>query len=147
MAAFAPEQSSSLIPADVPWQRVLDAFLNSALDSPASVTAYRRQCVKALDRLGVRSLAELDGELLGRYRAEVLADPDLVRSQFVWRETPGAPARPADFSLRQSDFSGRGIATDGRLDFCFRGMANAVPLQLEEITPSGETEDVLKQLP
>jgi len=78
VAVFAPEPSASLIPADVPWERVLDAYLNTALDSPESVRAYRRQCTKALRRIGVFSLTELTGELLAEYRAEVTGTPSLA---------------------------------------------------------------------
>lgn len=37
-----------LTPSEVPEQRVLDTYLNTALDSPASYQAYRRQCEFAL---------------------------------------------------------------------------------------------------
>jgi integrase/recombinase XerC len=79
--ALPPQASESgLIPLGVPWQRILDAFLNTALDSPASVLAYRRQCAHALLRMGVTSLTELSGELLGQYRAEVVGNPNLAPS-------------------------------------------------------------------
>ncbi|HUY09831.1 MAG TPA: hypothetical protein VMW80_10375, partial [Candidatus Dormibacteraeota bacterium] len=78
LAVFAPEPSTSLIPADVPWERVLDAYLNTALDSPASVRAYRRQCEKGLRRMGVFSLDQISGELLAAYRVEITGDPRLA---------------------------------------------------------------------
>ena len=77
-AAKLTSTAVGLLPVATGWQRVLDAYLNTALDSPHSVRVYRRQCSKALERLGVVSLAELTGELLGRYRAEVVGNSKLA---------------------------------------------------------------------
>lgn len=74
---FAAEIGARIEPQAVPWQRVLDAYLNSELDSPHSVAAYRGDCERALRRIGVWSLTELSGEVLSQYRAEVVADPSI----------------------------------------------------------------------
>ncbi|HUY25426.1 MAG TPA: tyrosine-type recombinase/integrase [Candidatus Saccharimonadales bacterium] len=90
-----------LIPAAVPWERILEAFLNTHLDSPVSVRSYRHQCSRGLQSIGVTSLDQLTGELLGEYRAEVIGDPtkapaskasalDTLRSFLKWAGEFGA---------------------------------------------------------
>ncbi len=57
---------------------MLESFLRTQLDSPHSVRAYPRYCTRALDWLEVRSLSEVNCEMLGEYRHHLMTDPALA---------------------------------------------------------------------
>jgi len=51
-----------------PWTRVVDTFLEAAIDSPNTRRAYRRHLYDALGWMGCATLAELHGASLTAYR-------------------------------------------------------------------------------
>jgi integrase/recombinase XerC len=104
LAPLAPSEGPfSPIIAGTSWEAVLTAYLNAAVDSPNTVRAYRRHCTMACQRMGIATLAELNGAMLAAYRAEVAGNPALgpasqalalyaVRSFLKWAGILGAHA-------------------------------------------------------
>jgi hypothetical protein len=66
------------------WEEVLTAYPNAAVDSPNTVRAYRRHCTMACQRMGIRSLAELNGAMLAAYRQRSLVIPGWVQPPRRW---------------------------------------------------------------
>ena len=73
----APGSQVRAIALDTPWQTILEAFLNAAVDTANTRRAYQRVCSEGCEWLGIGSLAELNGAKLSAYRAQVLARVDL----------------------------------------------------------------------
>jgi site-specific recombinase XerD len=58
---------------ETPWEKVLQVYLDAAIDSAGTRRAYRRHIVDAMTALGVASLLDISGADLAAYKAAVLA--------------------------------------------------------------------------
>jgi site-specific recombinase XerD len=81
IARIDQRAAGELEPAAVTWQRALELFLNARADSPHTRRAYRRQVTQAMTALGAVTLAQLDGETLAQWRADIVASPLSPSSQ------------------------------------------------------------------
>jgi excisionase family DNA binding protein len=129
---------ADLSPVDLPWPQTLETFLNTALDSAASVRAYQRQCTLACRSMGILSLAELNGEMLGRYRAEVMGKAKLG---------PASKAQALDTLrsfLKWAGMHGAHRLDDRVINYCLRSPKSTVlrphkPLKGDEVPRFWET--------
>jgi hypothetical protein len=102
MGELEPTRAAPL-QATTPWQTVLEAYL-AGRDSPHTRRACERHITIALEAIGVATLAELNGILLGEWRAHVTGSRltagsqaqalAALRSFLKWVRTFGAHALP-----------------------------------------------------
>jgi integrase/recombinase XerD len=96
---------SAPLQATTPWRVVLEAYL-AGRDSEHTRRAYRRHIELALEAIGVATLTELNGILLGEWRAHIAGSKlaagsqaqhlAALRSFLKWSRTFGAHALPQD---------------------------------------------------
>src|SRR5690349_2760024 len=90
-----------------PWQEVVAAFLDAAIDSLNTRLAYERNLRVAFAALGVATVDALTGAMLARYRAQLTADPSVgyatksqrlasLRSFLIWSGVLGAHRMSGD---------------------------------------------------
>jgi site-specific recombinase XerD len=58
---------------DMPWEKVLQVYLDAAIDSPGTRRAYERHVRDAMTALGASTMLDITGADLAAYRAAVLA--------------------------------------------------------------------------
>jgi site-specific recombinase XerD len=106
MSPSVPALPAAALTTTTPWQLVVEAYLDAALDSPHTRRAYARHLRHAFAVLGVATVSELTGADLARYRADVISS-DLapgsqaqalaaLRSFLSWSRTLGAHRLPGE---------------------------------------------------
>jgi integrase/recombinase XerC len=97
---------ASALTTTTPWEPIVEAYLDAAIDSPHTRRAYSRHLHKAFAVLGIWTVGELAGADLARYRASVISS-DLapgsqaqalaaLRSFLSWSRTLGAHRLPGE---------------------------------------------------
>jgi site-specific recombinase XerD len=106
MSLPVPALPAPALTTTTPWETVVEAYLDAAIDSPHTRRAYKRHLRYGFDVLGVATVSELSGADLARYRAAVVSS-DLapgsqaqalaaLRSFMAWSRTLGAHQLSSD---------------------------------------------------
>jgi site-specific recombinase XerD len=95
-----PALPAPALTSTTPWETVVEAYLDAAIDSPHTRRAYERHLRNAFTVFGVATLNELTGADLARYRAAVVSSNlapgsqaqalAALRSFLAWSRTLGA---------------------------------------------------------
>jgi site-specific recombinase XerD len=100
MSFPVPALPAAALTTTTPWETVVEAYLDAAIDSPHTRRAYERHLRDAFAVFGVATLHELAGTDLARYRAAVVSSDRApgsqaqalaaLRSCLTWSRTLGA---------------------------------------------------------
>jgi site-specific recombinase XerD len=100
MSLPVPAQPAAALTSTTPWQLVVEAYLDAAIDSQHTRHAYARHLRSAFAVLGVATVSDLTGADLARYRASVISSKlapasqaqalAALRSFLSWSRTLGA---------------------------------------------------------